>query len=261
MRVFLLDANVNNFEVLVSAGGNVVEWYRRFDGHRLPPTVECPEFEALEQGLQTSDFPGLTSHIPVFSPRAWAVLEDLLLAAGECVPLRCEMESGTYRALNVTCLVDALDVERSQVKRFRSGRIMRVLRYAFVAEKLTGLPLFKIPQRPLQDVYASDAFVERVVASGLDGFVFKLLWADHGPVILCPYCMGVIDEETVICPTCGLDVTRDAAFEVSLAEMACGKRHPCPSCGTRIQALADPCPFCGRGERRQGRSDGVVIVV
>jgi hypothetical protein len=263
MKIYTLKANVNNYPVLAPVDWGV-ERYRHFDGHPLAPPPDALRVEVVKEGqtLPAGDFPGLTSHIPVFSRRSAAALDEILDAAGQMIPLRCESCADEYVAVNVTRLVDALDERRSEVKRYRSsGRIMRILHYAFLRERVAGMEVFKIPQTVLQEVYVSEAFVERVAGRSLQGFVFKLIWTDEAAVILCPYCLGVIEEQTAHCPTCGMDTRRDAPLEMSLAEARGMKRVPCSFCRTRIHEWADPCPYCKRGRQRQGVQEDIVKVV
>lgn len=262
MRIYLLHANVNNYQMLALLGESTLERYRKFDGTPLPDSMDALAVEIMpgEQNQPTGDFPGLTSHIPVFSQRAVKALEDLLAPAGELIPLHCAACEDDYVAMNVTRLIDALDKQRSAVKRFRSGRIMRILRYEFLVDRLQGATLFKLPEKVLQNLYVTEPFVERVVEHALRGFEFRLIWTDAPYVLRCPYCMGVIAEDTELCPTCGLDTTRDAVLETSLHEMKEMKHVSCPFCKTRIPALADPCPYCKRGKRRRGTREGPVII-
>ena len=65
-------------------------------------------------------------------------------------------------------------------------------------------------------------------------------------LILCPYCMSRIDEQTRVCPTCGEDTTRDAPFERTSAEIVEEPRKRCRFCGASIFALAVICPSCRR---------------
>jgi RNA polymerase subunit RPABC4/transcription elongation factor Spt4 len=262
MRVYRLSANVNNYRILLAVEGRVIDHYRRFNGMPLEdPSEPLPVvFELENADTPVGDFPGLTSHIPVFSRRGAEVLGAWLSAAGDLVPLRCRDGDDAYVGLNVTQRVDALDVERSRVKRFRSGRIMQILRHAFVAERLRDVAIFKIPETAVQDVYVRHPFAAAVAGSGLRGFVFELRWIDAPFLILCPYCLGIIEETTARCPTCGLDTRRDAPWEVTPDELFGMERRRCPSCGVRIRNASDPCPYCKEGERRQGVRTGVVIV-
>ncbi len=264
MNIYILKPNPNVYRILVPAQTQSLSDYRQFNGCEIKDWAGF-KVELLllneRQDMLPGDFPGLTSHIPVFSPRAKDALMDDLAAAGQLLPLDVVNAEQRFDALNITTLVDALDLEQAEVKRFSSGRIMRIQRHAFLPEKVAGLNLFKIPETPLQDVYAGQAFLEAVRDSGLEGFVFKLVWTDEDYLILCPYCSGVIEESTDVCPTCGLDTRNDAPWELTLAEAAEMKRAACQGCGTRILPWADPCPYCRQGARREGQRCGVTVVV
>ena len=213
MNIFILKSNLNVYRTLVPAQTKSLPIYRQFNGSDIRDWTDF-KVELLNEGqdLLQGDFPSLTSHIPVFSQRAREALGDKLDAAGQVLPLDAVNAGQRLYALNVTTLVEALDLRKAEVKRFSSGRIMRIMRYAFQPEVVTGLNLFKIPETVLQDVYAGEAFLEAVKASGLAGFVFKLVWPKSNFLISCPHCSGVIDESTDFCPTCGLDTRNEAPW-------------------------------------------------
>jgi hypothetical protein len=121
-----------------------------------------------DEDRPASDFPWTS--FPTFSKRAVEALRDLLEPNGEILPLICEF--GDYYAFNTTTVVDALDEEHSELKRFKDGGIMRILRYEFYPEKLQGLSIFKLSQLPGGD-YVTDTFVQRVQEAGLVGFDFS----------------------------------------------------------------------------------------
>src|SRR3712207_363412 len=68
----------------------------------------------LVRDLPPTDFPKLGMP-PVFSARAVERLLDLLLPHGELLKLSCP--EGSYRLYNVTRVLDALDVEHSELER------------------------------------------------------------------------------------------------------------------------------------------------
>lgn len=130
----------------------------------------------LSPGTTLGDFPTLGA-IPVFSERAVLALATLLRGNGELLPLDCA--EGAYYAFNVTKVVDALNVQDSKVKWSSTGRVMRVEEYAFHADRLTGLTIFKIPEQ-LNRVLVTAVFTEAVYMAELVGFAFKEVWSD-GP--------------------------------------------------------------------------------
>lgn len=112
-------------------------------------------------------------HVPVFNARAADLLRPLLIDNGELLPLLCD--EGSYFAYNVTTVLDALDLEKSSIIRFASGRIMDITRHEFLQAKVTH-SIFKIPQVPWMEVFVTDEFRDAVSQHRLTGFTFKLVW-------------------------------------------------------------------------------------
>lgn len=124
-----------------------------------------------------SDSPGLSPHIPVFSEKAAIVLNDLLAGNAETLPLECA--DGIFYAVNVTTVLDCIDYQRSRYKTFRDGkRIMRFTEYAFDAQKIEGVHIFKIKDEPLKRPFVSEEFKKAVEKNCLTGFRFELAWSD-----------------------------------------------------------------------------------
>jgi hypothetical protein len=177
MNVYILDADVNKYRGIYYVNEeDVVEFNRRFDGSPMKRKWTGREkFAFVPRRLPKGDTPGLSSHIPVFNSKAVTVLGDLLKPSGELLPIICDEEK--YFLFNVTRLVDALEEAKCELKLFSDGGIMDIVRYSFLEEKLMGVDIFKLPQRPLGWVYATDAFVDGVRATKLRGFKFRLVWS------------------------------------------------------------------------------------
>jgi hypothetical protein len=112
------------------------------------------------------------------SVTAVRALGDLLEGHAELLPLG-GVPPG-YSLLNVTTVLDALDLAEAKVTYSADGRLDRVVRHAFVPRLIRGVPVFKLPQRPRSAVYVSQAFVDRVAEAELSGFVFGApLWTDE----------------------------------------------------------------------------------
>lgn len=62
--------------------------------------------------------------------------------------------------------------------------------------------------------------------------------------ILCPYCRSPISADTVVCPACGMDTTRDAKIEADDMELVQAQTRPCPHCGASVMVGAVICPEC-----------------
>lgn len=182
MQVYIMAPDANHHQNLVPTEKEAFERFREFNGLPLSNPSMTIRVRILRdndrnRALPKSDFPSLASHIPVFSQRAVAVLQDVLTANGELIQLDCVDCEEPYFAFNVTTMVQALDVEHSRLKRFESsGRIMRVIQYCFYPERLAGLTVFKLSELPLQNVFVTDPFVQRVQEGNLTGFRFQPVW-------------------------------------------------------------------------------------
>jgi hypothetical protein len=144
--------------------------------HWTTPSVATLELDFEGRTLPLPDCPVFTTSA-VFSQRAVDVLLDLLIENGEILPLACE--EGDFFVFNVIRVLDALDEERSELRRFGRngrGRVKRIVRHAFFPERITA-SIFRIPQKPLR-VYVTQGFVDRVESAGLTGFDFTPVWPD-----------------------------------------------------------------------------------
>jgi hypothetical protein len=125
----------------------------------------------LNTGKPRSDYPTLGS-TPVFSQRAVDALIDVLVPHGELLPLR--IADGSFYIYNVTHVIDALDEEQSELIRFSSGGVMRVVSYAFKREVIHGEIIFRVPQLRAT-VFVSDGFSRRIREADLSGFSLRPL--------------------------------------------------------------------------------------
>jgi len=69
---------------------------------------------------------------------------------------------------------------------------------------------------------------------------------EAGVIILCPYCLSPVDENTKLCPTCGEDTTCDALIEMEPEEYRNKERKTCRFCRSPMLKLAPLCPSCRR---------------
>ena len=124
-----------------------------------------------------NDYPCVNLLIPAFSRRAVDALRDFLEPNGELLPLVSGV--GEYFAYNITTVADILDQERSEFEWLDEAKtflsIFDILRYECLAERLDGLSIFQIPERPSM-TFVSQIFVDRVIERELQGFHFIKLW-------------------------------------------------------------------------------------
>lgn len=121
---------------------------------------------------KTSDFPSLMTGDPVFSEKAWKVFEPFIGNYTEPLPLITA--EGKYYALNILNIIDALDKENSEISYNRvTGRVSRVFRHVFHADKIEGQFIFKVPETKGLEVYISEDFKRIAEENGLKGLDFS----------------------------------------------------------------------------------------
>lgn len=85
---------------------------------------------------------------------------------------------------------------------------------------------------------------QKIPISNPDKYDFSIGIPDE--LILCPYCLDIIDESTSICPHCKGDTTADAPIEMTLAEYNNAERVKCSFCNKSKLRLAKICSSCGK---------------
>jgi hypothetical protein len=120
------------------------------------------------------DFPSLSDfwQIPVMSKRAWDTLSPLIRYC--CEPLAIVHPSGKpFYLVHVMDTLDCLDFDRSDVKRYTDGGVMRIVRYSFKRGMLNGKHIFKLRRDIGGELLVDDDFRIAVECHGLKGLVFR----------------------------------------------------------------------------------------
>jgi hypothetical protein len=115
------------------------------------------------------DFPLNFGCHNVVSRRAAEALADVLRSDGEVLPITCSF--GDYCAINVLKVIDAVDVDRSVVRRFKYPpyRVWEINRYAWRQEMLANAVIFRLPLSQYK-IYCTEPVVQRIRDAGLTGF-------------------------------------------------------------------------------------------
>lgn len=127
--------------------------------------------------LTASGSPWLGSSALIFRSSIAERLRPLLESHGELLPLACK--DADLVVFNATNVIDALDEGASSVMRLDGGKIMRVKRYVFRAERLQGAAVFKIPNLRVSPTFVSRAFIDAWEASQAVGLRFTQVWAPN----------------------------------------------------------------------------------
>jgi len=178
MKYYVYRPDSNNYAGIgVSPGdeSSVVDIHNqdaRLSSTWTPVVVHGFDDNPVEEG----DFPSLSNfwRIPVLSQKAWDVLRPLIGYCCEALPI-IHPTGKPYFILHVMETVDGLDADRSEVKRFSDGGIMRIVRYSLRQEMLQGKHIFKLPRECAGELIVDDDFRRAVEANGLKGLQFKEL--------------------------------------------------------------------------------------
>jgi hypothetical protein len=162
---------------LFKEGEDIHMWDGRFEGTPHQEGYPVPKGERGEDRIDgpLPDFTRFDLAYPTFSERAMSALGDLLSAHGEFAAIEMD-EPMRYFAFNATTIVDVLDEEKSKIKRYSDGGVMRVEQHILLESVISLPPIFKIPQTRRNTTYVNEQFVQRVQASGLLGFRFEPLF-------------------------------------------------------------------------------------
>jgi hypothetical protein len=169
-------SDVENYVNLTLVNKN--EWDRflecSFDGRKHSENWSPFAVKAIEV-KNDSDFPSLSPGVPVLTDQAITILEQYLQGNTEILNLKSRV--GNYSIINVTNVIDCIDYDKSDFKRFKSsGEIMKFFKYCFIADKIAGAHIFKITDLPHGYVFVSDDFKTKVEQSGLVGYEFIKVW-------------------------------------------------------------------------------------
>ena len=178
MKFFDLRANFSTCCAFLFRSGTPRVWGDGwFEGTPRGSDYPVPRGERDDDQIDGAlpDFTDFALCFPTFSERAIEILGDLLIPYGELAAIEMD-EPMRYFGLNATTIVDALDEEKSKIKRFTDGGVMRVEQHV-LRESITSLPpIFKMPQTRRNTTYVNEQFVEVVQRHGLSGFRFDLLF-------------------------------------------------------------------------------------
>ena len=175
MKIWELNFEVDEYDWLVSDPPFTFEERHSFDGRRHLKTWKKVLVKRTEpeKQLELGDAPRFT--LPVLSKRALRYLKPLIKENTEVLPLK--FNESKYFALNIITVLDAIDYEKSVYTTFSDKKkIMLFDKYAFIEEKISNIPIFKIVDEPRGNGFVSDEFKRMVEDNDLLGFKFVLVW-------------------------------------------------------------------------------------
>lgn len=141
-----------------------------FDGTKLSPKWSALPVKFLYKSRKKGDCPSLQI-VPFFSEKAIKALKQVMGDNVEYLPVTGEALKFTI--VNVIKVIDALDMEKSDLEYFDDGRIFNYTKLVLDSNKLSTNNIFKLVEFPRTDIIVSDKFKQIVEESGLKGFAFK----------------------------------------------------------------------------------------
>jgi hypothetical protein len=169
------------FEWVLPVDSADFDVFRSLDGRPRAAEWKPVRMELLQRDegkrLRPSDMPWLGKHAPVLRERAVASLGPLLAPFGEFLPLDCD--DADLVVFHTTTVLDALDFDRSTMRRRPSGNLAMLGQVEFRREMVAGVHAFKIPQFLRGPVFVSQDVVAAAQAARLRGVGFQWVWDDH----------------------------------------------------------------------------------
>ena len=91
----------------------------------------------------------------VVNEKAKEIMEPVIADSVEFLPVACPERA--LWIVNVLRIVDALDMDQSDMVRFAStGRVMTIRRHRFIDDRLDGVRIFKLPGLTRGPVYVTE---------------------------------------------------------------------------------------------------------
>ena len=164
-----------------------VDKYNSFNGYEVEQTLNIsffgsslknmwipPSIKAYHRKRKIADASGFSSGAPLFNEKAVEVLKEFLDEKTEL--LLSYFDNSKYYVVNVVNVIDALDYEKSEFRRFSNGEIMDCIKYYFKPQIAESQHIFKIPLGNSINIFVSDEFKKRVEEAKLKGFIFAEVW-------------------------------------------------------------------------------------
>jgi hypothetical protein len=143
-----------------------------FTGKSLPTDWKLPKHTVEYTQLVLNDFVHGFTEAPFVSQRAKQEIEPIVGKESEFRPIGKILDTDYY-IMNVTNVVDCLDLDRSHITYSDDdGRVLSLNQALFLPGRIPDVSLFRVPQDPTP-IYATDRFVEVVRKCKLTGVGFE----------------------------------------------------------------------------------------
>ena len=185
-KVFLLRHFLDNWRnrgfAFVDRGG-VFSWSRCIDaiGMDKRPTLHRDSWgeprAVIGSVPKKYDYVTIGGSLPAFSERTVDILGDVLRANGELLPLAPPVRSGKWWAYNCTNVIEALDLNQSEMYFYAPGDYVAgdITRHVFIEEMVEGAKIFRVPSL-IHNIYLTEEVARRIVDAKLYGAELAKVW-------------------------------------------------------------------------------------
>lgn len=148
--------------------------------HTWTPVLVQRDCPTKRGGCKEADIP-YDHSVLILRPHAVEALQDVLEAHGEVLPLATNDGVELY-VFNPRFVIDALDMERSEIERTSESKTnFGIRKFVFIEKRIGDLEIFRMPYSYRQP-YFTNRFVERVKKAKLKGTEFTKLWSSEDPL-------------------------------------------------------------------------------
>ena len=134
---------------------------------------------AKERRRKIGDFPYHGVAKPFFSKRAIAALRPMLEEAGELLDVYVEGKIGEFYLLNVTKVIDVLDLEKSYIKTWTPEEVGMQEKLVFKKFDEVNNAIFRLKGKEESAIYCTQTFIDAVNQAKLEGFWFPKVWGSE----------------------------------------------------------------------------------
>lgn len=186
MKVYILSLDVNNYQSFLAKDESTYDTnYLLFNCDKRKEVWKDPGLFIHEPKLKKGNFFGSVTGGFIIDQKAHDLLLDLFEMSGELLPITYKEEQ--FYIVNILGCYDLLD-QKNTVWRYsrRNNKRLGIQNYAFLRDRFSETPLFKIPENSVSTIYcieglkgSENEFKSRVEQSGLKGLIFKEIWSDE----------------------------------------------------------------------------------
>ncbi|MBN2878410.1 MAG: hypothetical protein JXN65_02160 [Clostridia bacterium] len=133
----------------------------------------------LIDGKEKGDFPQVWNlpFVPVISERGRIALKDII--NDNCEFIQFSYQNDIYYLMNIITVIDAIDYEKSILKKRSSGLVVGFKKHMFKPNTIRNKNIFKIYLNNRirnTEIFVSDDFKKAVEQAELKGFKFVEVW-------------------------------------------------------------------------------------